>query len=168
MANRFKVGDHVRWPRKLRYQRITGSMTVEWEGQERPLPQLQPYLKSPDRTVRERAFRAAAAPYIEQRANLTSLFDRMYELRQRAARNAGFANFRDYIFPAKFRFDYTPSDCVRFHEAVDVTVAPAVEPWRLTNRVTASSPFPCGWASPRMALAFHCGGVTAKVAPVHS
>jgi oligoendopeptidase F len=110
-----------------RYQRITGSMTVEWEGQERPLPQLQPYLKSPDRTVRERAFRAAAAPYIEQRANLTSLFDRMYELRQRAARNAGFANFRDYIFPAKFRFDYTPSDCVRFHEAVEATVAPAVE-----------------------------------------
>ena len=44
-----------------RYQRITGSMTVEWEGQERPLPQLQPFLKSPDRTVRERAFRAAAA-----------------------------------------------------------------------------------------------------------
>ena len=38
-----------------RYQRITGSMTVEWEGQERPLPQLQPYLKSPDRAVRERA-----------------------------------------------------------------------------------------------------------------
>ena len=102
-------------------------MTVEWEGQERPLPQLQPYLKSPDRAVRERAFRAAAAPYIEQRANLASLFDRMYELRQRAARNAGFANFRDYIFPAKFRFDYTPSDCVRFHEAVEATVAPAVE-----------------------------------------
>jgi len=110
-----------------RYQRITGSMTVEWEGKERPLPQLQPYLKSPDRTVRERAFRAAVGPYIEQRANLASLFGRMYELRQRAARNAGFANFRDYIFPAKFRFDYTPSDCVRFHEAVEATVAPAVE-----------------------------------------
>ena len=45
-----------------RYQRITGSMTVEWEGQERPLPQLQPFLKSPDRAVRERAFRAAARP----------------------------------------------------------------------------------------------------------
>ena len=41
-----------------RYQRITGSMTVEWDGVERPLPQLQPYLKSPDRAVRERAFRA--------------------------------------------------------------------------------------------------------------
>jgi oligoendopeptidase F len=110
-----------------RYQRITGSMTVEWEGQERPLPQLQPYLKSPDRTVRERAFRAAAGPYIEQRAALASLFDRMYELRQCAARNAGFPNFRDYIFPAKFRFDYTPADCERFHDAVEQTVVPAVE-----------------------------------------
>jgi oligoendopeptidase F len=109
------------------YQRITGSMTVEWEGEERPLPQLQPYLKSPDRSVRERAFRAAASPYVEQRPALASLFDRMYELRQQAARNAGFANFRDYIFPAKFRFDYSPADCERFHDAVEQTVAPAVE-----------------------------------------
>ena len=110
-----------------RYQRITGSMTVEWEGVERPLPQLQPFLKSADRSVRERAFRAATQPYIEERGALAGLFDRMFELRQRAARNAGFANYRDYIFPAKFRFDYTPADCERFHEAVEQTVAPAVE-----------------------------------------
>jgi oligoendopeptidase F len=97
-----------------RYQRITGSMTVEWEGQERPLPQLQPYLRSADRAVRERAFRAAAGPYLDKRDELARLFDRMYELRQRAARNAGFPNFRDYIFPAQFRFDYTPADCERF------------------------------------------------------
>ena len=83
-------------------------MTALWEGVERPLPQLQPFLKSPDRAVRERAFRAATQPYIDQHDALAELFDRMYELRQRAARNAGFANFRDYIFPAKFRFDYTP------------------------------------------------------------
>jgi oligoendopeptidase F len=51
----------------------------------------------------------------------------MYRLRQQAARNAGFDNFRDYIFPAKFRFDYTAEDCERFHVAVEHTVAPAVE-----------------------------------------
>jgi len=110
-----------------RYQRITGSMTALWEGVERPLPQLQPFLKSNDRAVRERAFRAATQPYMDQRDALAGLFDRMYELRQRAARNAGFANYRDYVFPAKFRFDYTPADCERFHEAVERTVAPAVE-----------------------------------------
>ncbi len=109
-----------------RYQRITGSMTVEWDGVERPLPQLQPFLKSPDRAVRERAFRAATQPYMEERGALAGLFDRMFELRQRAARNAGFANYRDYVFPAKFRFDYTPADCERFHEAVERTATPAV------------------------------------------
>jgi oligoendopeptidase F len=110
-----------------RYQRITGSIMVEWEGVELPLPHLQPYLKSPDRAVRERAFRAASLPYIQRRDELATLFDRMYQLRMRAARNAGFANFRDYIFPAKFRFDYTPADCERFHEAIEQTVTPAVE-----------------------------------------
>src|SRR5688572_4161209 len=88
-----------------RYQRITGSMTAEWEGVERPLPQLQPFLKSPDRNTRERAFLAASQPYIDHREELVRLFDKMYQLRMQAARNAGFANFRDYIFPAKFRFD---------------------------------------------------------------
>jgi oligoendopeptidase F len=110
-----------------RYQRITGGITVEWDGVERPLPQLQPFLKSSDRTVRERAFRASSQPYIDRRRELSDLFDQMYQLRQRAARNAGFDNFRDYIFPAKFRFDYTPADCERFHDAVEQTVAPAVE-----------------------------------------
>jgi oligoendopeptidase F len=110
-----------------RYQRITGSIMVKWEGVELPLPHLQPYLKSPDRTIRERAFRAASLPYIERRDELATLFDRMYQLRMRAARNAGFANFRDYIFPAKFRFDYTPADCERFHEAIEQTATPAVE-----------------------------------------
>ncbi|MBA3497923.1 MAG: M3 family oligoendopeptidase [Gemmatimonadales bacterium] len=109
-----------------RYQRITGSMTVEWEGVERPLPQLQPFLKSADREVRERAFRAVTQPYIEERGALAGLFDRMFELRQRAARNAGFANYRDYVFPAKYRFDYTPADCERFHEAVERAATPAV------------------------------------------
>ena len=57
---------------------------------------------------------------------MADLFDRMYALRQQAARNAGFANFRDYIFPAKFRFDYTPADCERFQDAVEQSVVPAV------------------------------------------
>ncbi len=110
-----------------KYQRITGSMTAEWEGEQLPLPQLQPFLKNADRALRERAWRTSTAPYMAERNEIASLFDMMYTLRQRVAVNAGFANFRDYIFPAKFRFDYTPADCERFHAAVEQTVVPAVE-----------------------------------------
>ena len=110
-----------------KYQRLTGTMTVLWDGEERPVPQLQPFLKSPDRPVRERAFRAINEAYLAHQGEMAGLFDRMYALRQQAAANAGHADFRDYIFPAKYRFDYTPADVERFHEAVEAEVTPAVE-----------------------------------------
>lgn len=109
------------------YQRTTGGMTAEWRGERLPLPRLTPFLQSGDRSVRETAWRAVTAPYVSARDGMAELFDRMLDRRQRAAANAGFASFRDYVFPAKFRFDYSPADCERFHDAIRETVVPAVE-----------------------------------------
>lgn len=109
------------------YQKITGSLTVMWDGEEKTIPQLQPYQQSPDRVVRERAFRLTAGAYDAKRDELATLFDEMYDLRSRVAANAGFADFQAYTFKAKCRFDYTPDDCARFHEAVESVVSPAVE-----------------------------------------
>ena len=100
------------------YQEITGGMTVSWDGAELPLPQLQPFMKSTDRATRERAFRAVSDRYLAERRPLSSLFDRMYALRQEVARNAGFAGYQGFAFRAKNRFDYGPDDCARFHDAV--------------------------------------------------
>ncbi|HWP03850.1 MAG TPA: M3 family oligoendopeptidase [Gemmatimonadaceae bacterium] len=109
------------------YQKMTGGLVVEWEGETKTVPQLQPYLKERDRAVRERAFRAGANAYLARRAELAALFDRMYELRQAIARNAGFSDYQSFAFRSKHRFDYTPADCQRFHRAVEETVVPAVE-----------------------------------------
>lgn len=118
------------------YQRITGGMTATWEGEQLPLPRLAPFLKRTDRAVRERAFHAANGPYVRERPALAALFDRMLPLRQQVARNAGFANYRDYVFPAKNRFDYTPADCARFHDAVEAAVVPAVARLHARRRAT--------------------------------
>jgi oligoendopeptidase F len=101
-------------------------MSVEWDGERKTIPQLQPHLKSTDRAERERAFRVGAAAYLEQRDALADLFDKMLALRNAVAKEAGFADFQQYCFAAKHRFDYTPEDCARFHEAVRNTVTPAV------------------------------------------
>lgn len=114
------------------WSKLNGAMTVEWEGEERTPAQLRPFLQSNDRAVRERAFKHRAKPYIEQRDVLAGIFDRMYDLRQQVARNAGFDTFRDYAHREKNRFDYTPDDCLRFHEAVESGVLPAVR--RLMDR----------------------------------
>ncbi len=109
------------------WSKVNGAMTVEWEGEQRTPAQLLPFLESTDRDVRERAFKLRAKPYIDQRERLAGIFDQMYDLRQQVARNAGFENFRDYSHLEKNRFDYTPDDCLRFHEAVESAVMPAVE-----------------------------------------
>ena len=109
------------------YQAITGSFTAEWEGSQLPLPQLAPFLKDLDRGVRERAFRASTAPYVAARDQLAGIFDRQYALRQQMAKNAGFADYEAYTFAAKQRFDYTPDDCHRWHEAVEAAVLPAID-----------------------------------------
>jgi len=118
------VGEEERL--NTQYNKITGGMTVIWEGEELPLPRLQPFLQSADRDVRERAFRLGSEPYIAQHDALADIFDHQYALRQQMARNAGFANYRDYMHQAKDRFDYTPADCEAFHAAVEQTVVPAV------------------------------------------
>lgn len=109
------------------WSKVNGAMTVEWDGEQRTPAQLLPFLESTDRAVRERAFKLRAKPYIDQRQVLADIFDRMYDLRQQVARNAGFENFRDYSHLEKNRFDYTADDCLRFHEAVESAVMPAVE-----------------------------------------
>jgi oligoendopeptidase F len=109
------------------WSKVNGAMTVEWEGEPKTPAQLLPFLESTDRAVRERAFKLRAKPYIDERQVLAGIFDRMYDLRQQVARNAGFENFRDYSHLEKNRFDYTPDDCLRFHEAVESAVMPAVE-----------------------------------------
>lgn len=108
------------------YQKVTGAMTAEWEGEQIPLPRLRPFMLDPDRAVREKAWRLHRLPYVEHRSELVSLFDRQYSLRQKLAHNAGFDNFRDYMHVEKHRFDYTPADCYAFHEAVLLKVVPAV------------------------------------------
>lgn len=111
----------------IEWSKLIASMSVQWDGVEKTPSQLLPYLETTDRPVRERAFKLRAKPYIEQRDTIAGIFDGMYDLRRQTAKNAGFENFRDYTHQEKNRFAYTPDDCMRFHEAVEEAILPAVE-----------------------------------------
>ncbi|MGH7920002.1 MAG: M3 family oligoendopeptidase [Candidatus Dormibacteraceae bacterium] len=109
------------------YQRLAGQMLADWEGERLPVPQVEAKMLEPDRIVRERAYRSAIQPYVAAREELATIFDRLLRVRQAIAANAGFGNFRDYQHQAYGRFDYTPDDCLRWHDAVEEVVVPARE-----------------------------------------
>lgn len=109
------------------YDKITGGLKVEWEGEEKNLAQILPYLEGKDRAVREKAWRAYMGEWQTVREELNKLFMKMLALRRQMAKNAGFDNFRDYQFRAMNRFDYAPADCEVFHQAIEKVVVPAAQ-----------------------------------------
>jgi oligoendopeptidase F len=111
------------------YQKTTGAMSVEFDGQSRTLPQMAVYQESPDRQVRESAWRAVAARRLQDKDALDRHFDKLFDLRLRVAGNAGFADYVPYAFRAKERFDYTPADCAAFRDAVERLVTPRYRAW---------------------------------------
>lgn len=108
------------------YQKINGAMMVEYQGKQLTLPQLGPYQEELDREVREETWRLAANRFLQDAAALDELYDKMVHLRDKIGRNAGFAEYRAFMFKAYERFDYTPEDCLRFHDAIEAVVVPAV------------------------------------------
>ena len=109
------------------YQALTAAMTVNINGEELTLPKAGDLLQSPDRTIREHAWTKISERRYQDHEKLDILFDELRDLRHNLALNAGFLNFRDYMFAAMGRFDYTPQDCFNFHEAVAETVVPLVD-----------------------------------------
>lgn len=107
------------------YQKICGAMTVPYDGKERTLSQMAPYLQQPDRRVRQEAWELSVRRRLADRDRIDDLFDQMVALRDRIARNAGEADFRDYQFKAYERFDYLPADCLALHATIEREILPA-------------------------------------------
>jgi oligoendopeptidase F len=106
------------------YAKLCGAMTVFFDGEERPLPAMGPVLEETDRARRQAAFELVSARRLQDRAAMEDIFDRLLELRGQIAAEAGFADYRGYAFAHRERFDYTPEDCLRFHDAIAEYVVP--------------------------------------------
>jgi oligoendopeptidase F len=109
------------------YDKIIGAQTVEWEGEEVTIPQLQPIYQETDREKRERAWRLARQRQLEDRQKINQLWGRFMAVRKELADNAGKKNFRDYRWQQLLRFYYSPEDCQQFHDAIEKVVVPAAE-----------------------------------------
>ena len=108
------------------YAELCGAMMVDFDGEERTMPQMGVYQQDQDRSVRESAWRAVAERRLQDRKTIDGIFDKMVTNRNQTANNAGFEEYRGYMFAVKHRFDYTPDDCIAFHEAIEETCMPIV------------------------------------------
>ena len=107
------------------YDKITGGLQADWDGETKNLSQLGVFLRHPDRAVRERAWHKTMSLWLDVRQPLNELYANLLTRRHQVAQTAGLSDYRAYVFEEYGRFDYTPDDCYTFHEAIEAVVVPA-------------------------------------------
>ena len=116
------------------YQKLSGSLTVQFRGEEKTLVQMGRYLEEPDRPLRQESWELVANRRLQEAEKFEHIFDRLLELRGQIARNAGFGSYRDFAFRKLGRFDYTPEACEQFHAAVEAEIMPVVREMQAQRR----------------------------------
>ena len=116
------------------YSSIQGNMSIEWEGQTITLQQASNILMQTDRQKREQVWHLMQKRRSEDTDKLNELFNKMVQLRHQLAVNAGFENFRDYMFKAMDRYDYDVEACKDFHRSVETAVVPMLKSLMLDRK----------------------------------
>jgi len=111
--------------REAQYDKIIGAQTVLWQGVETTIAQLAPVYQNPDRSLREQAWRLAAERQLADREAINTLWQQFLQIRRQMAANANFNDYRSFRWQQLLRFDYTPEDSYRFHDAIEKAVVPA-------------------------------------------
>ncbi|MDX2197207.1 MAG: M3 family oligoendopeptidase [Cytophagales bacterium] len=109
---------------QVKYGAAIGALTVIIDNEEMTLQKAANQLFVTDRAKRENAYHTIQQKRLSIKPELDNLFMDLVSRRHKVAQNAGFDNYRDYIFAEMCRFDYTPKDCFEFHEAVEKQVVP--------------------------------------------
>jgi len=109
------------------YDAIIGSQTVKWNDEEVTLTQLSPIMLETDRDKREKAWRLAASRRIEDRKSINDIWRNVLKIRMSIAKNSGYEDYRAWRWEYLKRFDYTPEDCLTFHNSIEKVIVPLAD-----------------------------------------
>ena len=109
-----------------RYQKLTGSAMVIWEGEEIPLPLLGPHMQSTDREVRHRAMQTAAEFYEKNRGELDEIYGLLVKNRNAQARALGHKNYIELGYDRLGRNCYRYAELTAYREQIARDVVPVV------------------------------------------
>jgi len=110
-----------------KYDKLMGALTIDFRGETYTPQQMGRFLDETDRTTRREAWEATTKRRLAERDAIDDILDPMLQHRQQVASNADFADFRDYIWHSRHRFDYTPDDCLAFGRAVEQVCMPVID-----------------------------------------
>lgn len=111
---------------KIRYNQLVSKMTINVDGIEKTIAQLNKELRDVDRKKREIAWKLIRNKWLEEKETFEENFQQLRNIRNQMGLNAGFDNYRDYKHRAFCRLDYTPEDLLTFHNSIEKVIIPII------------------------------------------
>ncbi|RNB89101.1 M3 family oligoendopeptidase [Brevibacillus nitrificans] len=107
-----------------RYVALIASAKIQFEGEERTIPQLIPYQTSTDRATRKKANEAKYAFFQKHAEELDQIYDDLVQVRSRIAKKLGFSNFVELAYARLNRTDYNAEQVAIFRKQVLEHIVP--------------------------------------------
>ncbi|MGB3366465.1 MAG: M3 family oligoendopeptidase [Acidaminobacteraceae bacterium] len=109
------------------YSKLKASAKMIFDGEEKNLSQMQPYLESKDREIRKKAWDATTAFYLDNEKAFDDIYDKLVKLRHRMALKLGYENFVELGYDRLGRSDYDSKMIKGYREQVYNSIVPLAE-----------------------------------------
>lgn len=106
------------------YNKLIASAKIMFEGEERNLSGLTPFVLSEDRDMRRRASEAMFGFFVDNEATIDRIYDDMVKVRTRMAKKLGFDNFVQLGYVRMLRTDYNAEMVSNFRNQVKDYIVP--------------------------------------------
>lgn len=106
------------------YTKLLASAKIMFEGEERNLSQLGPFLQSKDREIRKSANEARYGFFRENEEKLDEIYDKLVKVRATIANKLGYENFIELAYARLNRTDYNAHMVANFRKQVQEYIVP--------------------------------------------
>ncbi|WP_462409072.1 M3 family oligoendopeptidase [Neobacillus sp. Marseille-QA0830] len=106
------------------YTKLVASAKIQFEGEERTLAQVDPYIESTDREMRKRASEAKFGFFAEHGEELDRIYDDLVKVRTEISQKLGYKNFVELGYHRMMRTDYDAEMVAGFRQQVKDYIVP--------------------------------------------
>lgn len=108
------------------YSKLVASASIMFEGEERNLSGLVPFMENPDRATRKAAYEAYSGFFSEHEKEFDRIYDELVKVRHKMAKKLGYDNYVQMSYDGLLRTEYGPEEVKTYREAILKHIVPLV------------------------------------------
>ncbi|KGM98048.1 oligoendopeptidase F [Clostridium novyi A str. 4552] len=109
------------------YDKLKASAKIMFEGKERNLSELEPFMQSQDRSMRKKTYEAYSNFFKENEEKFDDIYDKLVKVRHKIAKKLGYKNFIEVGYMRMQRSDYNADMVAKYREQVFKYIVPVAE-----------------------------------------